>query len=77
MRVARRALVVALLLLLAGAGCWLAYGTIGAEVDAAGVLREPFALLPLGVALFVLAALAGLVGLLALLRPARDGARGL
>ncbi len=36
-------------ILLAGAvACWGAYRWIGSEVDAEGILREPFALIPLG-----------------------------
>ncbi|MGU8077157.1 DUF3955 domain-containing protein [Burkholderia pyrrocinia] len=35
-------------LMLAGFACWLAFAVIGSEVDAHGVLHEPFALVPLG-----------------------------
>ncbi len=36
------------LLLLAAIAAWGAYAAIGSEVGADGVLREPFALIPLG-----------------------------
>ncbi|WP_082725263.1 DUF3955 domain-containing protein [Burkholderia sp. RF4-BP95] len=32
----------------AGFACWIAFAAIGSEVDAQGVLHEPFALLPAG-----------------------------
>lgn len=34
--------------MLAGFACWLAFAAAGSEVDAQGVLHEPFGLLPLG-----------------------------
>jgi hypothetical protein len=39
---------VGLFLMVLAAGCALAYELTGSYVDAAGVLREPFALIPLG-----------------------------
>ncbi len=36
------------LLVVGWVACWVAYGLIGSEVDSAGVLQEPFALIPLG-----------------------------
>lgn len=40
-------------LAVAAAGCRLAFQLIGSHVDAAGVLREPFALLPISALLLV------------------------
>ncbi len=37
----------ALLFLLLGAGCLVTYNVIGSHVDEAGILREPFALVPM------------------------------
>ena len=34
--------------LLAFAACWGAYALIGSSVDEQGILREPFALIPIG-----------------------------
>ncbi len=41
-----------LLFLIGGLTCWGVYASIGAEIDAQGVLREPFALIPIGWLLF-------------------------
>lgn len=34
--------------IVSGFACWLAFAAIGSEVDAQGILHEPFALLPIG-----------------------------
>lgn len=47
-----RPLWLSLLFLAGGLACWSAYASIGAEVDAQGALREPFALIPIGWLLF-------------------------
>ncbi|SFU01504.1 DUF3955 domain-containing protein [Sedimentitalea nanhaiensis] len=45
---------------LAGLGCTLLYSVIGSSVDAQGVLREPFFLIPIGFAMVFL----GVIGTL-------------
>ncbi|WP_246189190.1 DUF3955 domain-containing protein [Pandoraea anapnoica] len=44
--------------ILAGFSCWIAFAAIGSEVDAQGVLHEPFALVPVGLLMVV----AGVIG---------------
>jgi hypothetical protein len=64
----RTAFRVAAALMWAGVGSFLLFAAAGSTVDDAGVLREPFGLLPLGWALW----LAGLaVGAVAFLRRSR------
>jgi hypothetical protein len=61
----KRSLICLSLLLLAGSlACWLAYRLIGVRVDADGVLREAFALLPIGWLLGGAGILTGIAGLL-------------
>jgi hypothetical protein len=59
----------ALLFLALATGCALAYRIIGSSVDPDGILREPFALIPLGWLFLALAAGCGLLHLV------RSGAR--
>lgn len=49
-------------LLSLGSACFIAYGLIGARLDADGMLHEPFALLPIGWALIAAGALTALFG---------------
>ena len=53
------------LLLSGGLACWGAYALIGSEVDAQGILHEPFFLIPIGW-LFVFASLT--IAVLSLIR---------
>jgi hypothetical protein len=39
---------IGLAFLLVAAACWIGYRLIGSEIDAEGVLHEPFGLIPLG-----------------------------
>lgn len=50
-------------LLFLGSACFIVFGLIGSHVDAAGVLREPFGLLPIGWALIAAGTLVGVYGL--------------
>ncbi|NUO75279.1 MAG: DUF3955 domain-containing protein [Lysobacter sp.] len=50
-------------LLFLGSACFIVFGLIGSHVDSDGVLREPFALLPIGWALIAAGALIGVYGL--------------
>ncbi|WP_080308141.1 DUF3955 domain-containing protein [Burkholderia pseudomallei] len=53
----------------AGFACWLAFAVVGSEVDAQGILHEPFALLPAGGLLAGTGMVGGLIrGIIALYR---------
>lgn len=53
----------------AGFACWLAFAVVGSEVDAQGILHEPFALLPAGGLLAGIGMVGGLIrGIIALYR---------
>jgi hypothetical protein len=61
----KRTLIRLSLLLLAGsAACWVAYRLIGVHVDADGILREAFPLIPIGYMLGGAGLATGFVGLL-------------
>ncbi|MCE4062477.1 DUF3955 domain-containing protein [Pandoraea sputorum] len=45
----------------AGFACWIAFAAIGSEVDAQGVLHEPFALVPVGLLMVVVGVIGSLV----------------
>lgn len=47
-------------LLFLGSACLIAFGVIGSRIDADGVLREPFGLIPIGWLLIAGGALTGL-----------------
>jgi Protein of unknown function (DUF3955) len=49
-------------------GCWAACRVIGSEIDDDGILREPFALIPLGWLLFAVGVAAGALYLIRDLR---------
>ncbi|WP_322881484.1 DUF3955 domain-containing protein [Pandoraea sputorum] len=57
----RRYWTVCACLIFAGFACWIAFAAIGSEVDAQGVLHEPFALVPVGLLMVVI----GVIGSLA------------
>lgn len=60
----------------AGFACWIAYAAIGAEVDAQGVLHEPFALVPAGWLMVVTGVIGGLVrGAITLYRRQSQGTK--
>ncbi|MEB3322183.1 MAG: DUF3955 domain-containing protein [Synechococcaceae cyanobacterium] len=61
----KRTLIRLSLLLLAGsAACWVAYRLIGVRVDADGILREAFPLIPIGYLLGTAGIVTGIAGLL-------------
>lgn len=60
----RRLIRLSLLLLAGSLACWLAYRLIGVRVDADGVLREAFALIPIGYLLGGAGIATGIAGLL-------------
>lgn len=61
----KRPLIRLSLLLLAGSmACWVAYRLIGVHVDADGILREAFPLIPIGYFLGLGGVGAGIAGLL-------------
>jgi hypothetical protein len=61
----KRPLIRLSLLLLAGSmACWVAYRLIGVHVDADGILREAFPLVPIGYVLGLGGVGAGIAGLL-------------
>lgn len=66
----RRLLAVAAVLATGSLGCRLASQRIGSRVDGQGVLREPFALLPLS-ALLLLGSAVALIGAWASRQPRR------
>ncbi|WP_088509294.1 DUF3955 domain-containing protein [Burkholderia ubonensis] len=57
----RRYWTVCACLIFAGFACWLAYTAIGSEVDAQGVLHEPFALMPVGWLMVVIGVVGSLI----------------
>jgi len=56
-----KGLIVSLILLVLGAGCIIAFAVIGSSVDENGLLREQFALLPIGYALLFLGIVMGII----------------
>jgi len=60
------------LLALLSALCFAAFGLIGSRVDAQGILREPFFLLPVGWLLAAAALGAGLFAIIHTVRSTRD-----
>jgi hypothetical protein len=64
----RRLMVLAAALAAGAVSCRVAFGLIGSRVDAQGVLREPFALLPISVLLLLGSGLA-LIGALGRQKP--------
>lgn len=61
----KRTLILLSLLLLAGSmACWVAYRLMGVHVDADGILREAFPLIPIGYLLGLGGVGAGIAGLL-------------
>ncbi|UVA80547.1 DUF3955 domain-containing protein [Pandoraea commovens] len=60
----------------AGFACWIAFAAIGSEVDAQGVLHEPFALVPVGMLMVVIGVIGSLVrGTMALCRSQSQGTK--
>ncbi|MFK0378508.1 DUF3955 domain-containing protein [Pandoraea sp. NPDC090278] len=57
----RRYWTVCACVMLAGFACWIAFAAIGSEVDAQGFLREPFALVPVGMLMVVIGVIGSLV----------------
>jgi len=55
---------ICLAFLAGSAVCWVAYRIIGAEVDAQGILQEPFALIPMGFVLLIAGILTGIAHIL-------------
>ncbi|MFN5510605.1 MAG: DUF3955 domain-containing protein [Burkholderiales bacterium] len=60
------------LLALLSALCFAAFGLIGSHVDANGILREPFFLLPMGWLFAAFALAAGLFAIVHTVRSSRD-----
>mgnify|MGYP001062569726 CR=1 FL=1 len=68
----RRAFAVSCGIAVIGALMLMAFGLIGSHVNSDGILREPFALLPIGVLLLALGGIGGVASLVMLrLRPSR------
>ncbi|WP_150666714.1 DUF3955 domain-containing protein [Pandoraea commovens] len=60
----------------AGFACWIAFAAIGSEVDAQGVLHEPFALVPVGMLMVVIGVVGSLVrGIMTLYRRQSRGTK--
>ncbi|MEL6289150.1 MAG: DUF3955 domain-containing protein [Pseudomonadota bacterium] len=64
----RIAVMVSLVSILLAAGCALVFAAFGSSVDEAGVLREPFFLIPLGWLFLLVSLIASAVALVGLLR---------
>jgi len=64
-----------LTLMVIGMSCMVAFRIIGSEVDAQGVLREPFALIPLGWLALAVGAILGVLYFLARIVAAVRAAR--
>ena len=68
----RRAFAVSCSIAVIGALMLMAFGLIGSHVNSDGILREPFAFLPIGVLLLALGGIGGVASLVMLrLRPSR------
>jgi len=60
----KRLLIIAAVFILIGIACAVAYSLIGSYVDEAGMLHEPFGLIPIGYLSVFIGLVIGIVGLI-------------
>jgi len=60
MKRARVSLYITIIMILAGAGCFLLFAMIGSTIDSSGILHEPFFLIPIGYLFLLIGLISGI-----------------